>query len=344
MNSYPDLEEEEQEQSIDLMGLFFKYLSYWKWFLASLIVCVVLAVVYLKVTTRVYEVTATVLLKDDKKGGGMTELNALKDMGLLDVKNNVDNELEVLKTSTLWEQVVEEMGIYANYKLVGTFKDNYLYGKDCPITVQLPVDVLDTLKSTIEFEVLIRAKGGYEFSGTYHDTDFKVNVAKTDSQAVLPFGKIYFSKGSYRPKEDINLGITLVSPAKVADAMLKSMTMELTSKTTSVVNMTLHTTNVNLGKDFLNKLIKVYNREDMKDQNMVATNTALFIDDRLVSLTRELSDVELRVENYKQDQGLTDIKSEAEMFIKQTGDFTQKRLEVETQLAIVTDLEDYIHK
>jgi capsular exopolysaccharide synthesis family protein len=126
--------------------------------------------------------------------------------------------------------------------------------------------------------------------------------------------------------------------------MLGSMTMDLTSKTTSVVNITLKTSNIKLGKDFLNKLIEVYNREDVQDQNMVASNTAVFIDDRLVSLTRELADVELRVEDYKQDNGLTDIKSEADMFIKQTGDFTEKRLEVETQLAIVTDIDNYIQK
>ena len=344
MNPNYEIEEEESEQSIDLLGLFFKYLSYWKWFVASVAVCLVLAVAYLKTTTKVYEVTSTVLLKDDKKGGGMSELSALKDMGLLNVKNNVDNEVEILKTSTLWEQVVNELGLYAGYKKIGTFKNEYLYGNECPILVEMPEAVLDTMNSTQSFKVLVHATGTYEFSGTYQDKDYKINVNQKDSQVVLPFGKIYFQKGKYRPTEDMTVEISLVNPGKVADGMLKSMTMDLTSKTTSVVNVTLTTSNVTLGKDFMNKLIEVYNREDIKDQNQVAINTAAFIDDRLVSLTRELGDVESRVENYKQDNGLTDIKSEAEMFIKQTGDFTQKRLEVETQLAIISDIDEYIHK
>ncbi|MDD4969950.1 MAG: polysaccharide biosynthesis tyrosine autokinase [Paludibacter sp.] len=344
MNPNYETEEAEDEQSIDLLGLFFKYLSYWKWFVASVAVCLILAVGYLKTTTNVYEVNATVLLKDDKKGGGMAELGALKEMGMLNVKNNVDNELEILKTSSLWEQVVIESGLYAGYKKIGTFKDDYLYGSECPILVELPQAVLDTLSSARKFHVLVHATGAMEFSGVYQDKDYRINVNKADSQVTMPFGKIYIRKGEFHPSDDMTVEVSLVNPEKVAAGMLGSMTMDLTSKTTSVVNVTLTTTNIKQGKDFLNRLIEVYNREDMKDQNMVASNTAIFIDDRLVNLTRELGDVESRVENYKQDNGLTDIKSEAEMFIKQTGDFTQKRLEVETQLAIVSDIDEYIHK
>jgi len=64
----------------------------------------------------------------------------------------------------------------------------------------------------------------------------------------------------------------------------------------------------------------------------------------LLTLTKELGIVETDVEKYKQNQGLTDITSEAEMFIGQTGEYAQKRLEVETQLAIVTDIDNYMHR
>jgi len=344
MSTNYDSEEEENEQPIDFIALFFKYLSYWKWFVASLAICMVLAVLYLKMTTPVYQVTSTVLLKDDKKGGGMAEFDALKEMGMFDVKNNVDNELEVLKTSNLAEQVVRELGLYVHYTKIGTFKNDVLYGAECPLLVSLPDAVLDTLTHTIEFEVAVHPNGSYEFTGTSDNKDFNVKTSLTDSVAALPFGKVSFKRGDFKSTETMKVGIAIRNPTRVADGMLSSLTMELTSKTTSVVNITLSTTNVKLGKDFINKLIEVYNREDMKDQNLVASNTAIFIEDRLFSLTRELNEVESEVENYKQGQGLTDIKSEADMVIQQTGAYEQKRLEVETQLAIVTDIDEYIHK
>jgi len=344
MSTNYDIEEEENEQSIDFIALFFKYLSYWKWFVVSLAICMVLSMLYLKMTTPVYQVTSTVLLKDDKKGGGMAELNALKEMGMFDVKNNVDNELEVLKTSNLAEQVVRELGLYVHYTQIGTFKDEVLYGAECPVLVSLADITLDTLTKIQEFNVLIHPNGGYEISGIYQEKDFKINTSGTDSLVALPFGKVQLKRGSFYPTRDMTVDISIQNPTRVAEEFLSSLTMELTSKTTSVVNITMSTNNVKLGKDFINKLIEVYNREDMKDQNLVASNTAIFIEDRLFSLTRELNEVESEVENYKQGQGLTDIKSEADMFIQQTGEYEQKRLEVETQLAIVTDIEEYIQK
>ena len=336
--------ESEKEQQIDLLGLFFKYLSYWKLFLVSLVVCIMIAVAYLKLSTPIYEVLSTVLLKDDKKGGGMDELGALKDIGLLDVKNNVDNELEVLKTSNLSEQAIRELGIYVNYEEIGTFRNKILYGQNIPIKIHLPDAVLDTLNQPIEFNVDINPHGVYEFSGTFEDKDFKVKAASKDSFVILPCGKIFFKSKGLDLKETMSLDINILSPVKRADSFLSRMTMDLTSKTTSVVNIVLKTSNVVRGKDFLNKLVEVYNREDMKDQNLVASNTDAFVEKRLDSLSRELKEVEKQVENYKQHQGLTDIQSEAGLFIQKTGAYEEKRLEVETQLEIVTDVDNYIHK
>ena len=345
MNHYYESEEEEEkEQPIDILGLFFKYLSYWKLFLASLIICVILGVLYLKTTTPVYEVSSSVLLKDDKKGGGMAELGALKDLGMLDVKNNVDNELEVLKTSNLTEQVVRDLGLYVSYTEIGTFSNTYLISSESPIQVYLPEAVLDTLSQPIEFEFSVLPKNELEINGTYNDKDFRLKVSSKDSIFVLPCGKIHFKRTGLKPPITKTFGISIQNTVKKAEDFLGKMTMELTSKTTSVVNITLKTTNIQRGKDFLNKLIEVYNREDMKDQNLVASNTDVFVENRLQSLTTELKDVETQVENYKQKQGLTDIQSEAGLFIQKTGAYEEKQLEIETQLAIVSDIDAYINK
>jgi len=344
MNPYFDTEEEEGEvKSFDLLGIVFKYLSYWKLFLASLVVCIVLSLLYLKTRIPIYEVSTIVLLKDDQKGG-TTEMSTLKDMGLLDVKNNVDNEVEVLKTSNLTEQAIRELGTYVTYTEKGTFKNDILYGSECPIRITLPDHELKALKESLEFQVKLVPDRGFEFSGKYNNKDFLVKASPSDSMVALPCGVVIFHRTALPVKEATTLEISIQNPVRIAKDRLSTMTLELTSKTTSVVNITLKTTNVEKGKDFLSKLIEVYNREDMKDQNLVATNTDVFVENRLISLTKELKDVETDVENYKQKNGLTDIQSEADLFIAKTGDYEQKRLEVETQLDIVTDIDNYIHK
>ncbi|MDR3651555.1 MAG: polysaccharide biosynthesis tyrosine autokinase [Paludibacter sp.] len=344
MNTYYDTEEVDDELQVDFLGLFFKYVSYWKLFLMSLALCLVLAILYLKIVTPIYEVNTTILLKDDKKGGGTSELGQLKDLGLLDVKNNVDNELEVLKTSNLTEEVVRELGLYVSYTEIRSFNNKILYGNNNPLRISLSNVELNKIKDPIEFKVIIFPHDEFEFSGTYNDKDFRVKATSKDSTVVLPFGKVYYKCSGLILQNQTTIGIKIQKPVKIANKILKKMSLELTSQNTSVVNITLKTSNVEQGMDFLYKLIDVYNREDMKDQNLVATNTNEFVSNRLDSLTKELKDVETQVENYKQSQGLTDIQSEAELFIKKTGDYEQKRLDVETQLAVVSDMDEYIHK
>lgn len=361
MNKYAEFEEKE-DKPIDLIGILTKYLSFWKLFLASFIICITLAVVYLKFTLPTYEATTSILLKDDQKGGGTLELSAFKELGLFTQKNNVDNELEVLNKSVIVEQVVRELGMYATYTEIETFgivkktgldkvmpkfgkyKSRVLYGDECPILINVPNGNFSSIGKGIEFEILTRPYGEYVFSGIYNNVAYAVKASISDDKVKLPFGMLEIKRGKYRPTKDMVVNVVLQNPVVVADQIMDQLKMELTSKTTSVVNITFKTTNVSQGKDFLAKLIDVYIREDMDEQNLMANKTARFIDDRLMKLTAELGDVETRVENYKQSQGIADIKSQADMFIQQTGDLTQKRLDLETQLAVVTDMDNYIHR
>ena len=82
---------QEETKQVDLSKLTAKYFSFWKWFAASMVLCLIIAFIYLKFTLSGYEVTTSILLKDDQKGGGTAEINAFKDMGLFTQKNNVDN-------------------------------------------------------------------------------------------------------------------------------------------------------------------------------------------------------------------------------------------------------------
>jgi capsular exopolysaccharide synthesis family protein len=361
MNKYSEFEEDNIKKT-EFINVFFKYISYWKWFIASIIICVTLAVIYTNYALPKYEITTSIILKDDQKGGGTTEMEAFKDMGLFTQKNNVDNELEILNKSILAQQAVRELGIYAGYTQIGTlqivnllginvrssnigqFKEKVIYGDECPILVRLPDGMLDNMTKSIGFEILVHPYGEYEFFGSYLKKKYLVKASISDSQVTLPFGKVNITRGNFRPSEDMLVSVTLQSPLSKASELMSQIKMDLTSKTTSTVDITLTTSNVKLGKDFLNKLIDVFNRKDMEDQSKMATKTAQFIDDRLISLTNELGDVESKVESYKQNQGLTDIQSQSNMFIQQTGDLAQKRLQVETQLAIVSGLDDYLHK
>lgn len=345
MGLLPKNEEVRKTENAGLTKSFFKYLHHWKWFLASLVVCIALSLVYLKIASPVFEVNAKLLLNDNQQEGGTTNtLNTFQNLGLFNIKNNTDNELEVLKTSYLMELVVRKLQLYTQYYKIGDYNKTELYGTECPILVGLPKKTLDDLHSTVYFEVEINPNETYVFSGNYQDKDFRVKASISDSVVSLPFGIIDFKPSLVKPIENLTIGVSLQNPSRTADFLLRNMTIELASQTTTVVNLILKTTNINKGKDLIKTFIETYEEEELSDQNKLANKTSEFLESLLSSLGGELTDAEKQVESFKQREGLTDISSEAQMFIQRTGQYEQKRLEVGTQLGIVRDLESYINK
>ena len=96
--------QESKEENIDVKELLFKYLIHWPWFVGAVVACLIAAWVYLYMSTPVYNISATVLIKDDKKGGSAGMLSGLESLGLdgmISSSQNIDNEIEVLHSKTI---------------------------------------------------------------------------------------------------------------------------------------------------------------------------------------------------------------------------------------------------
>ena len=74
---------EPKEENIDVKELLFKYLIHWPWFVGAVVACLIAAWVYLHMSTPVYNISATVLIKDDKKGGGAGMSTELENLGYI---------------------------------------------------------------------------------------------------------------------------------------------------------------------------------------------------------------------------------------------------------------------
>ena len=365
MKKYSQAEDEFSilaEKPVDIVGVFMKYLSQWKWFLASMLLCIAIAAVYLTYKLPQYKVSTSILFKDDQKGGGSSEMNIFREMGVITQKNNVDNEIEILKKSLVVERVVRKLGLYATYTEmmpwdvvrqtglnkflpgIAERKVKILYGDESPVSVNLPENRLDNLEQNIVFDVLVKPSGDYEFSGSYLGNSYNLKAASTDSMANLPFGKLQLIKGKTSPAQDMIVRVELQHPLNVADRYLNALKIELTSKTSSVANLSLICPNGSLGKDFIKEYIQTYNEEGIRSQIELADKTSLLIDDHLAKLSNELSSVESQAQNFKQSQGLTDIASQADLFNSQSANVAQKRGEVETQYAIVSNLNNFVQE
>ena len=120
--TYDDLFEEKEEKT-NWQAMLFKYIIRWPWFIASVIFCLVCAWLYLKTITPVYSISASIIIKDNKKGGNTgNDLSAFEDLGIISSSQNIDNEIEILRSKSLIKDVVSELGLYISYSGEGRFQ------------------------------------------------------------------------------------------------------------------------------------------------------------------------------------------------------------------------------
>ena len=336
------------EKSFDFLGLFIKYLSFWKWFVISFVLFIIIAVVYIKFSLPVYKIETAVLFQDSHKGSGSSAMDAFDGMGLITQKSNVDNEMEMIASSLIADKVVRELESYTSYTRLEHFlnlikyKKEVLYVSESPIRVTLSEQMLNDIEDDIVLEVLAKLNRTLEFSGKYLEKAFTVKSSLKDSIVVFPFGEVSVAETGFAPKEDMLMEVVIRHPLKVADQFIGSLKMEVTSKSSSVVELSLTSNNAKGGKDFLEHLIEVYNREMLNDQLKLAEKTSEIIDNHLGLLSDELSDVDSQAEVYKQSQGITDLANQSHLYSLQSSGLEQRRLDVETQLSIVSDLYSFV--
>ena len=123
-----------------------------------------------------------------------------------------------------------------------------------------------------------------------------------------------------------------------------ALSIEPTSKTTSVVTVSIKNTNKKRGEDFINKLVEIYNKNANNDKNEVAQNTARFIDERISVINQELGTTEQELESFKREAGLTDLSSDAQLAVSEQSAYEKLCVENGTQLNLVQYLSEYIQK
>jgi tyrosine-protein kinase Etk/Wzc len=350
--------QESKEENIDVKELLFKYLIHWPWFVGAVIACLITAWVYLYTSTPVYNISATVLIKDDKKGGSAGMLSGLESLGLdgmVSSSQNIDNEIEVLRSKTIVKEVVEDLGLYISYTDEDEFPSRNMY-KTSPVQVSLTPQEADLLEEPMIVEMTLQPQGSMDVTVKIEDDEYQKHFEKLPAVFPTERGTLAFfltpdsvlsSKRTLEETTDSekttrNITATINKPLAVAKGYCKNMTIEPTSKTTSVAVISLKNSNVQRGKDFINKLLEMYNINTNNDKNEVAQKTAEFINERISIISKELGSTEKDLESFKRGAGITDLTSDAQIALTGSAEYEKKRVENQTQINLLQDLQKYM--
>lgn len=343
---------EQSEEQVNIQELLFRYLIHWPWFVVSIIICIACAWGYLRLTTPIYNITATVLIKDEKKGGGANMSSELEKMGLdgfVSSSNNVDNEIEVLRSKSLAREVVNNLGLFVTYMDEDEFPSKELYHTS-PVLVSLTHQEADKLPGRMEINMILQPTGALGVQITVGEKEYRKQFDKLPAVFPTDEGTVAFfanndTLSAVRPEnitKERHITAFINRPFSVSKGYVNSLSIAPTSKTTSVVVISLENTNTRRGKDYINKLLEMYNINANNDKNEVAQKTAEFIDERIGIISKELGSTEQDLENFKRSAGITDLSSEAQIALTGNAEYEKKRVENQTQINLVMDLQRYM--
>ena len=338
------------EEGFDFKALFSKVIIYWRWFVVSLILCLLCAAVYLRYKTAVYKVQATIMINDRQKGSYQNEMMALKDFGIVSNSGGIDNEIEILKSKSLIKEAVMDLKLYTTYTLQGRLSKSAMYGT-YPVNVDISMEDAENMPYGFTLEISQSEEGRYVIEYAYRDDNTRKIVEEKKTANTLPYlidspiGQLVVTQGEGAPLSGKQkLIVSFVPPIKMAKRCLSALDVAPTSKMTSVAYISYLDANRKRGVDFVNQLVAAYNRENNNDKNIVALKTEEFINKRLKKVAEELNATESELAGYKSNSGLTNLTSDAQLVLQSSSEYEKKRTEVATQLNILRELRTYANE
>ncbi len=336
------------EEEVNIQEILFRYLIHWPWFVASVLICVACAFVYLKIATPIYNVSATVLIKDESKGGGATMASEMEKMGLggmMTSASNVDNEIEVLKSKSLALEVVEQLNLYVSYWNEDNWTKKEMY-RTSPVLVSLTPQEASQLSANMKVHMNLLVAGKMDVEIEVGKKKYNKHFDKLPAVFPTDEGTIAFlaNPDTLSSKWGLvqKITATIGKPMAVAKGYSGALSIAPTSKTTSVVKIALNNSSTLRASDFINKLIEVYNINTNNDKNEVAQKTAEFIDERIAIISKELGSTEQDLETFKRSAGITDLSSDAKIALEGNAEYEKRRVENQTQINLVKDLQRYL--
>lgn len=342
----------EQESSFDFKTILTMFLLNWQWFALSVFVFVCGALVYLRYKSPVYQVSAKVLIKDDQNSSRSTNgqmLANMSELGFISNSNGIDNEVEIIRSRILSRETVKDLRLYVEYKAEGVVKNHLVY-KTQPVNVDIDPVSLDNMDKTLLPIDLKISKEGRKFviSGkTYteegDEVPFNTSFNALPATYKTPAGVLTFTHNNVKDKvEDKDIYVRIYPPMIVATAYVNAMSVEPTSKTTSIALITLKDKNKERAEDFLRQLVICYNRQADAGKNEIAVKTEEFINGRLEKINAELGTTESALEEYKKRNNLTQLKLDATETLTQASQYSTKLSEAKTQIQLLDYLREHI--
>ena len=328
---------ENKSNEIDVRKILRIIVEHWWWFVLGVAACTMLGVAYYLRKAPQWTTDASVVLRQ-KEGSG-TSLDALSMLGLSS-NRAAEDEVVVLSSRGLLYQAIDALNLWdapskrGGLRWEGEFRH--------------PALTIDYLSLTEDaqikpFVVKVKpTKKGYKVKtkmGFFHRSTTRV----ADLSEPIETGVGTIRIHANRPlSTDTTYRVAHSRRELVVAGYQKKLSVTLHKKESNIIHISTQSPVPERDKALLHQMIEQYNLNAIVDKNMLATNTAAFIDERLDIITKELGEAEEAVSDYKQQNNIADINTQANLFLHASSAEQRAMAEIETQLSLVEYIDEFL--
>lgn len=327
------IEFQTKDEKLNIRKTVSQYLYKWPWFIASILVFVIGAYIYLRYSVPQYQSKTT--LKFDKKQNDLS--SALADLDNLGIglgnADELKSEAAVVNSRPILMQVVQNLNLNVEYYNSGEIKDSQLFG-NAPITAKIVAYNKDN-KKFVSSQYTVTGVKGDEF--TLKSEKKGSFTGKFNIPLQLDFGTVVLQRNPNLAFKS-EYKIIFWNPIEKVKKLEKTIQVNLPDEKAMLMDISLIGSLPEKSEAILNEVTKQYNLDGQKDKNLQAENTQKFIDKRLEVITKDLSGVENQKEDFQNRNRIVDLQAQAELALQNTSENTKTLLLQQTQLDLLNSL------
>jgi tyrosine-protein kinase Etk/Wzc len=308
-----------------------KFIPFWPLFAVLITISLAGAWAYLHyIAVPLYETSATIIIKDEKKG--VDESRMTQSIDAFTSNNIVENEIKVIQSRALMQQVVDKLNLYAPIYEEQKFRAIPAYASS-PIQIEVrnPEHVQEREK--------------VHFTYLPSENKVKINTKKypLGGWVTTPYGVMKFTRNAKQTSStDAPLYFSIIAPKRAIDEISRNLTIQAENKLSTAVNFSLKDASPERGEAILNNLIEAYNQVAIIKRNKLAANTLDFVEKRIKMVGKELAELENKVVRYKSTQRVVNLSEQGKVFLNNVGENDRSIAEINQQLAVLDKVHRYI--
>ena len=331
------------EDTIDLKELFFSLIAQWKLIALCVILSIVAALLYLRVTPDTYRVDALVQV-EESKGTSAALLGDLSNM--IEQKQPAQAEIEILKSRLVLGDVIDRLNL--DIQVAGT--ENSLFDRLLnPHDYRTEYSTQSVLFRDGDQAFDIRQ---FDIPQAYYDKTLELQFKEQQFSLIDPrTGQVVFSgllnrnNQATRPEGTWKVAIFsqdqfqdryLISKQSLpaaANRLLANYSVAEKGKMTGILGLNYEGQDKAHITQVLNAILQAYSQQNVERRSAETAQTLKFLEDQLPELRQQLDVAEREFNQFRQQSNTVDVTKESELYLTQSIALETQKAQLEQSVA-----------